>query len=112
MTWPLTPFALLTGLQLLVLAPVLEELVFRTGLQQALLARGWGAQASALGVAVVFAAAHCALRGPSWLAVATLLPAWLLGWVYARWRRVLGCMAGHAAFNLMWWGWRWWHGTF
>ena len=89
-------------LNLLVLAPVLEEVVFRAGLQQALHERGWPAP-MAIGLsALVFAGAHLLLRGADWLMAATVLPAWIVGWVYARWRRLWPCITLHAVFNLAW----------
>lgn len=90
-------------LQLLVIAPVLEEIVWRAGLQEALLTRTrWPAAAINLGVAASFALAH-ALRAPdsvwAWL---TLLPAWVIGQAYQHWRRLGPCIALHAAMNALW----------
>lgn len=88
---------------LLVIAPVLEEIVWRAGLQEALLTRNrWPAASINLGVAASFALAH-ALRAPdsvwAWL---TLLPAWIIGRAYQRWRRLGPCIALHAAMNALW----------
>ena len=90
-------------LLLLVIAPVLEEIVWRAGLQEALLTRTrWPAASINLGVAASFALAH-ALRAPdsvwAWL---TLLPAWVIGRAYQRWRRLGPCIALHAAMNALW----------
>lgn len=87
---------------LLVLAPVLEEVVFRWGLQEALLARGLSARRAQGLTALAFAAAHLLLRGPSPWALATVVPAWCLGEVYTRWRRLAPCIALHALFNGVW----------
>lgn len=88
---------------LLVGAPLLEESVFRAGLQeQLLLARVSPATANAL-TAAAFALAHGLTR--SWgLAAAVVLPAWALGWLYQRERRLAPCVAAHAALNLVWVG--------
>lgn len=90
---------------LLVFAPVVEELVFRAGLQQALLHRlvRWraGALVANLVTALAFAAAHFALH-PGGLAALTLLPALLVGGVYQRRRKVAPCVVLHAVFNTIW----------
>lgn len=90
-------------LLLLVIAPVLEEIVWRAGLQEALLTRTtWSTASINLAVAANFALAH-GLRAPdsawAWL---TLLPAWLIGQAYLRWRRLWPCIALHAAMNALW----------
>lgn len=88
-------------LWLLLGAPWAEEVVFRTGWQEALLRR-WPAapwRATVL-TALLFAAAHTLLR-PSAMALATVLPALLLGEVYRRERHWLPCAGLHALFNLM-----------
>lgn len=86
---------------LLLIAPWLEELVFRAGLQEALWRHGFGRFSSALLAAAAFAAAHGLTR--SWgLALAVLPPALLLGLVYARWRRLDAAVAAHAGMNLFW----------
>lgn len=91
---------------LLIFAPVAEELVFRSGLQEALLRRcgtpampaPWMANVV---TALAFAAAHLALRaGPA--AALTVVPALACGYVYERNRRVAPCIALHALFNLIW----------
>ncbi len=93
-------FALL--LPLLVAAPLLEELVFRGGLQEQLLERLSPGAANAF-TALAFALAHGLTRS-WWLAAAVLLPAGALGWLYQRERRVAPCVAAHAAMNLVWIG--------
>lgn len=93
----------------LMLAAVLEEVIFRAGLQEALLRwrhtasrRRLGLSAANLLTALLFAAAHAWTRS-AWLAGATLAPALLLGWLYERRRSVWPCIALHAGFNLCWW---------
>lgn len=92
----------------LLLAPLLEELVFRLGVQQALLDRGWRVGWTCTATALVFAAAHLPRLGWGWPALATALPAWGLGWVYVGWGW-WPCVALHALFNLigglLWLGW-------
>lgn len=85
---------------LLVAAPVLEEVVFRTGLQTQLLRRAAPLTANLL-TAVAFAVAHLVVR-PSVLSALTLIPALAVGVLFQRRRCVLQCMAVHAAFNAAW----------
>jgi membrane protease YdiL (CAAX protease family) len=100
---PLAPTALIT---LLLIAPVAEELVFRAGLQEALLRRlreraAVGMLLANLLTAGAFTAAHVALH-PSVQALLTAVPALLIGRVYQRHRRVAPCIALHTAFNALW----------
>lgn len=96
---------------LLLLAPVLEETVFRRGVHAWALRRwGLGAQRGwawpsrvNLLVALLFAAAHL-LRLPPLLALAVVLPALAIGKVYEMTGRLWPCVAAHAAFNLCWLG--------
>ena len=86
---------------LLVGAPVLEEVVFRAGLhEQLLLARVAPPSANAV-TAAAFALGHGLTRS-WWLAAAVVVPAWALGWLYQRERRLAPCIAAHAAMNLVW----------
>jgi membrane protease YdiL (CAAX protease family) len=86
-------------------APVLEELVFRAGLQAWLMARleadRRGAALANLLTALAFASAHIAVR-PGLLAALTLLPALVVGALYQRTRRVRHCVALHTLFNALW----------
>lgn len=98
----------LSMLAALMVAAVLEEVVFRAGLQQWLMERSWGAlRVSALTAAnaasaAVFALAHGLSR--SWLlALGVLGPALLLGWIYERRQSLATCMAVHALMNGAWW---------
>lgn len=90
---------------LIVFAPVVEELVFRAGLQESLLRRmaRWraGGFAANLVTALAFTAAHVALH-PGALAALTLLPALLVGRVYEQRRRLAPCVALHAGLNAIW----------
>jgi membrane protease YdiL (CAAX protease family) len=90
---------------LLVLAPLLEETVFRAGLQEALL-RHWRRRpclANAMSAAA-FGLAHAAVRADA-AALAAALPALLIGAVYQRTGRLRYCIVLHAAMNAAWLGW-------
>lgn len=102
----LTPAARQYGVQrllmLLVLAPVLEETVFRAGLQEALLRHWRGQPWLANGVtALAFGLAHAALRADA-AALAAALPALLIGALYQRSGRLRLCIALHALLNGAW----------
>lgn len=102
----MTPYWL-TGL---VLAPVLEEVVFRHGLQAALLQRvrrvGW---ANVL-TACAFGLAHVVVQ-QRLAALWVVLPALAIGVLYQRTGRLAPCIALHAAMNAVWLagGQAWWH---
>ncbi len=91
----------------LLLAPLLEEAVFRLGVQDALVARlrpdrhAWAPWLTA----ALFAIAHVALAPDSndvLRAAATFVPALLIGVLYRRTGTLAPCIALHAAFNLVW----------
>jgi membrane protease YdiL (CAAX protease family) len=84
-------------------APLLEEIVFRLGLQEQLLRARMRPAAANASTALVFALAHGIAR--SWsLAAWVLVPACALGWLYQHGRRVAPCVAAHSALNLAWLG--------
>jgi membrane protease YdiL (CAAX protease family) len=85
----------------LLLAPLLEEIVFRWGLQSWLLQRGQSAWRSNLFTATVFALAHAAVR-VEWHALLVFVPALMLGAVFARGRQLVPCVGLHAAMNALW----------
>lgn len=96
---------------LLLLAPLLEETVFRRGVHAWALRRGgksvprwwaWPSRVNVL-VALLFAAAHL-LRLPPLLALAVVLPALVVGQVYEMTGRLWPCVLSHAVFNLCWLG--------
>jgi len=89
------------GLWLLLAAPLLEEIVFRGGLQEALLRRTDCALLANFVTAFTFAASHVAVRADA-LAALTLLPALAIGHFYQRQRRLAPCIATHALFNAVW----------
>lgn len=90
---------------LLVVAPVVEEIVFRAGLHEAMLNHRWLASANPWAAnaltAAAFASAHAVWHGGPlvWL---TVVPALGIGLVYQRGRRVIPCIALHAFFNAVW----------
>lgn len=107
---PTVPFSTtwfgIDALELLVLAPVLEELVFRRGLQEALLRRGrraylGGSVFANAATAVLFALCHVALQ-PGMLAALTLPPALVIGWIFQNTRRLAPCIVAHTAMNAAW----------
>jgi membrane protease YdiL (CAAX protease family) len=90
-----------TVLLLVAIAPLLEETVFRAGLQESLLRRGMHPLATNLLCAAAFGLLHGMTR--SWLLAAWVIPpALLLGAVYARKRSLGLVVALHAAMNFVW----------
>jgi membrane protease YdiL (CAAX protease family) len=101
-----TSWSGLDALELLVLAPVLEESIFRRGVHEALLRRpeGVGVRGSVLAnvaTALLFALCHVALQ-PGALSALTLFPALVIGWIYQNTRRLAPCIVAHAALNAAW----------
>ncbi len=99
----------------LAIAPWVEEVLFRAGLQTAL-RRRLPASAAVVVTAFAFAAAHgfvalaIGAAPPGWMSggmpggatavlLAALVSAWAIGWLYERTRRLLPCMVVHAALN-------------
>lgn len=82
-------------------APVVEEVIFRLGLQQELLTRLCPASAANVLTGLAFAAAHGLSQGTP-QALLTLLPALAIGAIYQRSRRLAPSVALHAAFNAVW----------
>lgn len=101
-----------TCLLLLVIAPVLEEVVFRAGLQDWLLRRRIQPLASTVATAMAFALMHGFTR--SWLLAAwVLVPALVLGALYAHKRSLAPVVVLHSAMNLVWlWAGPAWTGLF
>lgn len=92
-------------LTLLLLAPLLEEAIFRAGLQEALLRR-WQSHPRLANVATAaaFGLAHVVIRA-DFAAFSVALPALLIGEVYQRTGRLRLCVALHAAMNATWLAW-------
>ncbi len=90
-----------TSLLLLVIAPVLEEVVFRAGLQDWLLRQHIRPLMTTVLGAMAFALMHGLTR--SWLLAAwVFVPALVLGALYARKRSLGPVVALHSAMNLVW----------
>ena len=91
-------------LQLIVVSPSLEEIVFRGGLQEALLRlpalarRRLGLSGANALASLAFAAAHLWSQPPPW-AAAVLLPSLVFGHLYERHRSVLPPLLVHAVYN-------------
>jgi membrane protease YdiL (CAAX protease family) len=90
---------------LLMLAPLVEECVFRAGLQEWLLRRGLAPGRANLSTAVAFGALHVVAR-LQWTAFAVALPALLIGELYGRRRLLRWCVLCHASMNGAWLLWR------
>lgn len=88
-------------LLMLVISPVLEEVIFRLGVQTALMQRWPQGPTAIVLTAALFAAGHW-LLSPHWLAMATALPALWLGHLFQRHRNIWLCIGLHAAMNLCW----------
>ena len=92
----------------LLLAPVVEEIVFRGGLQALLRERWLGGRAGVgpvswanLVASLSFAALHVVLQHTA-LAAWMIAPALLLGWVYDRTERLAPVILLHAFYNALW----------
>ncbi len=89
----------------LLLAPVLEELVFRGGIQDVLDRTPWGRLAVLGGVSVgnvltslLFSAAHL-MMAPAWLAAAIFFPSLVFGRLKQLYPSLLPAMLVHAWYN-------------
>lgn len=85
-------------------APVVEEVIFRLGLQQELLMRSCTAPVANALTALAFALAHGLSQG-SWQSLLTLLPGLAMGSLYQRSRRLAPCISLPIAFNTFWLSW-------
>jgi len=98
------PPDLLLWLKLSLLMPVLEEIVFRGGLQAGLYSRNPFSRSKAgislanLITSVVFAALHLISQPPAWAAL-VFIPSLVFGWARDRYDRVLPCVLLHAVYN-------------
>ena len=91
------------------LAPLFEETVFRLGVHDALSMRlpAGSVRFAPVLTALAFAGLHLLLARDthaSLLAAATAVPAWWIGALYERDRRLGPCVAWHAGFNVAWLG--------
>ncbi|MGH8798214.1 MAG: CPBP family glutamic-type intramembrane protease [Caldimonas sp.] len=78
--------------------------MFRAGLHEALLQRLRRPDVANALTALAFAMAHALAQGDA-RALAVALPAWLIGRVYERGRRLRHCVALHALLNAAWIAW-------
>jgi membrane protease YdiL (CAAX protease family) len=92
--WPLTVA--------LLIAPVIEETVFRAGLHDGLLHGGTTPWRANMLTALAFSAAHMLLLGASAQTALVFVPALLIGAAYNRWRRLRICIVLHMAMNALW----------
>jgi len=98
------PPTLIFWLKLTVLMPVLEEIVFRGGIQTALIskplfARSWGGISLAnLVTSVLFASLHLISQPPLWAAL-VFIPSLVFGWARDRYNAVLPCVLLHSVYN-------------
>jgi len=98
------PPALLFWLKLSVLMPVLEEIVFRGGIQSALMskpvfARRWyGLSLANLATSLLFAAMHLVSQPPVWAAL-VFIPSLVFGWARDRYNAVVPSVLLHAVYN-------------
>lgn len=87
---------------LLALAPCVEEIILRLGIQEPLTQRcretPWVPNVV---TAALFALAHAAVRQEPW-ALTLILPGLLLGAVYRRGHGLMACIALHAGMNACW----------
>ncbi len=102
LAWPLsTP---LTFLIVVLLYPIIEELVFRGALQEALYRRYWGSQRvgpvsiANLLTSLVFAGFHFFYHTPIW-AVLVLLPSFIFGHFRDRYQHVMPSIILHVFYN-------------
>lgn len=107
-TLPLLPTGLDRGaaVQLLLVAPLLEEVVLRAGLHDALLQRARSPHDARLAIlfsTLAFGVAHALSRSAA-LGLAVMPAVAFIGWVYQQRRRLLDCIGLHAFLNL---GWLW-----
>ena len=93
-----------TLLQVVVISPVLEEIVFRGGLQNWLLKRDamcrtrFGISLANALVSLVFAAMHLLHQPPLWAAL-VFLPSLVFGWAWERHQTLLSPIALHMLYN-------------
>ncbi len=93
---------------MLMLAAVVEECVFRGGMQHVLRMTGWG-RSRALGLsfaniatAAAFGLSHGVLRD-WWLVPVAALVGLGLGALYDKHQRLMPCVLAHAGLNGLWW---------
>ncbi len=111
------PDGLVRTLVLALLAyPILEEIVFRRGVQSGLRTCAescgacppqWPATLSVTATALAFGALHAAARGPL-VGATVIVPALAIGALYERHRSLALCIVVHAGWNAAYLGGAWW----
>lgn len=95
---------MLTLLQIVIVSPVLEEIVFRGGLQDWLLKREpmrrtrFGISLANVMVSIIFAATHLLHQPPMWAAL-VLLPSLVFGWAWERHGTLFSPIGLHMLYN-------------
>jgi len=98
------PPAIVVWLKLSLLMPVLEEIVFRGGIQSALVskprfAKTWcGVSIANLITSLLFASMHLISQPPVWAAL-IFIPSLIFGWAKDRYNIVLPSIVLHAVYN-------------
>ncbi len=99
-----TALPALALLQVIIISPVLEEIVFRGGLQSWLLKRDamrrtwFGISLASALVSLVFAAMHLFYQPPLWASL-VFLPSLVFGWAWERHQTLLSPIALHMLYN-------------
>lgn len=99
-----TALTALPIVQLILISPVLEEIVFRRGLQDWMLKRSilsrtrFGISLANTLVSLLFAAMHLLHQPPLWAAL-VFLPSLVFGWAWERHRTLLSPIALHMVYN-------------
>lgn len=98
------PPPMLMWLKLSLLMPVLEEIVFRGGIQSALYQRQFfsrgvfGISVANVFTSIVFAAMHLISQPPLWAAL-VFIPSIVFGWARDRYNNSVPCIFLHALYN-------------
>lgn len=98
------PPSLVLWLKLSILMPILEEIVFRGGVQSALYQRAWfsrqwaGISLANLFTSLLFASMHLISQPPMWAAL-VFVPSLVFGWARDRFNNVIPSIVLHAVYN-------------
>lgn len=98
------PPELLVWLKLSLLMPILEEIVFRGGIQSALMtksffSKSWfGVSVANIVTSIIFAAMHFISQPPLWAAL-VFIPSIVFGWARDRYITIIPCIILHAVYN-------------
>lgn len=98
------PPAWLLLLKLALIGPILEEIVFRGGLQTYLIskpvfAKNWfGLSLANIGISLIFALTHLISQPPLWAAL-VFIPSLVFGWARDRYGSIIPSIILHAVYN-------------